>query len=293
MDEAELKAWVRRVAVPHESPDQPDNEKLFWRYYALAGHIIVRTLGAEWFEQHIAPADRPTDHFRGSATEDVPHNRFFSRVVELGELIYNLHTVENFADRLERIRQPDGRGVESGIAELAAGKFFRAHAVMFRFMEESQERDRVKGQEYDIEYATTDGRLGRCEVKCKLQAGDLTANGIKNTLKDAKDQLPKGVGTGIVMVRIPEEWHEDGDAALDELSGFVDGFFESEKTKRISSVVLIQYRTVRLPDQLMAQTMQYADRVNLRCPIRSGLPPIMTPGVHAMRNWKSLTPLVS
>jgi len=161
--------------------------------------------------------------------------------------------------------------VEAGIAELAAGKLFKVNDIPFRFVKESK----VKRADYDIEYATLDSRLGRCEVKCKLQSNDFTVNGIRNILKAAKDQLPKGDGTGIVLLRIPEEWWDPWakPAGLTAVSSAVEEFFAKEKTTRISSVLVLQHRT-DIREGHMAQFLLCKEHPNPHCSIKSGLPPL-------------------
>src|SRR5207249_43042 len=97
------------------------------------------------------------------------HNVFCARVLAFADLLYNLQNVTNVDDRIEAIKN-DGKGVESGLAELGAGRLFRAVNLPFVYVKPQQQ----KTMDYDVEYVRPEGRVGICEVKCKVQSTELT-----------------------------------------------------------------------------------------------------------------------
>lgn len=334
MDENELRAWLQTDYIPKEPAHWRPHQREFYRHYALAERIIRLSLGEDWFQTHIvppelppepvriiepiriaggarrrlihfaspdwfrprkAPAESATEHFRVAGLPHERHIRIVSRVVELAELILNLHGIENFDVRLKEIREANGDGVEAGIATLFAGKVFKLGEMTFRFVRETG----TTGLDYDIEYVRTDGRLGRCEVKCKVKANEFSAAGVRRTLKKARRQLPKGdgVSAGVVFLRIPEEWvpvATDRDA---EVFSAVEEFFRREKTTRITSVIVATSETVVWTLPYWSQVLLSKEVVNPHCPIPSGLslagnddkPPMDSPLIN--RIWKRLLPL--
>jgi hypothetical protein len=238
--------------------------------YLLSGIVINRTLGPEWWELHIAPLERPTGYFRPNPSNPDLYYRFQSRVIELAEMILNLQAVEGFDHRLDSIRS-DQRGIESGIGELMGGRFFRCLGLMFRFVNASGR----KQDDYDIDYVRTDGKFGRCEVKSKLPATELSNATLWETLKSAKSQLPKGQ-TGVVLLRIPEEWIpwsplDVGVARLRTIEEAIRNWFEKQKTTRISSVILLASES-QVQNECVSQVWHFKDYPNINCKDISGLP---------------------
>jgi hypothetical protein len=295
LDRAELRQFYRQ-AVDMVAQATTVRDRATWdlhKCYSLASSVIVNTLGIDWFEEHIAPNVRQVDYFKADPTDTNEYHRFVSRVMELGELILNLHKVTEFEGRLDAIRN-DRRGVEAGIGELMGGRFFKCLGVMFHFLPTSGRRQ----DDYDIEYVRTDGKLGRCEVKSKLQGTELSAGTIKNTLKDAKSQLPRGE-TGVVLLRIPEEWVpwaplEVGVSRLRAVINAVEDWFTKEKTTRISSVVVLSSRT-DMDDKWVYPAWYFQEYRNPSCEVASGLPKMPTnERGHCLPigNWEKITNLV-
>jgi hypothetical protein len=272
LDVAEVRRFFLEDVLPDEKPDWCPETQLHYRCQAIATVIICKTLGTDWFGEHLAPLDRPAYYFKADITDEDGYNRFMMRKMELGELLFNLRKVTAFEDRLDVIRN-DQRGIEAGISELMGGRFFKCHGIMFHFLP-SKGR---KQEDYDIEYVRTDGRLGRCEVKSKLQGTEFSANTIKNSLKEAKKQLPRGE-TGIVLLRIPEvwvPWNDDGVTKLQAVIKAVEEWFAEEKTTRVSSVVVLDSRT-DLFGTMMYQAWYFKEYQNPHCADKSGLPNMPT-----------------
>jgi len=268
LDISAVRRFFVEDALPDEKPGWCPETRLHYRCQAVTTAIICKMLGADWFGEHLAPLDRPAHYFKANITDEDGYNRFMMRKMELGELLFNLHKVTGFDDRLDAIRN-DERGVEAGISELIGGRFFKCHDIMFHFLASKG----CKQEDYDIEYVRTDGRLGRCEIKSKLQGTPFSASTIKNSLKTAKKQLPRGE-TGFVLLRIPEvwvPWNEFGVAKLQAVIECVEDWFVEEKSTRVSSVVVIDSRT-DVFGTMMNQAWYFKEYPNPYCTDKSGLP---------------------
>lgn len=293
INQHELREWVGEAISDARAEGIPTKYPLSWEVYKcriLAGGVAILTMGGEWLEKHIMPFDRPSAYFKADYTDEISGNRFQMRVIELGDLLYNLHRVEGFEDRIAMIRSDD-RGVEGGISELIAGRFFQYRGVPFKFRPTTG----TKGQDYDVEYTRTDGTSGRCEIEAKLQTTEFSSNTIHNSLKHGKDQLPKGE-SGIVFLRTPEEWLTDQDelARLQAILTAVDEWFAKEKTSRVSSVVLGMSRTEFIGSN-MRTLWVFRDCPNPHSRFSSGLPiECVNEYGHAVKlgSWTTMDELV-
>jgi len=288
---AEVRRFFVEDMLPDEKPDWCPETRLHYRCQSVSTAIICKTLGTDWFGAHLAPLDRPALYFKADITDEDGYNRFMMRKMELGELLLNLHNVTAFDERLDAIRN-DQRGIEAGISELIGGRFFKCHDIMFHFLPPKGR----KQEDYDIEYVRTDGKLGRCEIKSKLQGTQFSANTIKNSLTAAKKQLPKGE-TSIVLLRIPEVWvlwNDVGVAKLQAVIKAVEDWFSKEKTTRISSVVVLDSRTDFF-GTMMYPAWYFKEYLNPHCKDKSGLPNMPTNELGhlvPLGNWVKIPDLV-
>jgi hypothetical protein len=280
--------WVNT----EENENWSSTEKYWFRSRVLATIVIGGILGENWFEANLGVknADRPF-YFRTDPENEDTHPRINMRIIELGEMILNLQAVGGFDERIEDLRTAT-RIVETKIGELMGGRFFKQLGIDFCYRSPVGQ----KQADYDIDYVRTDGKLGRCEVKCKEQDGQLSANTIGNTLTKAKKQLPTGE-SGIILLRIPEEWipWRTGLVNLEEVAKSVKTWFESCKTTRVSSVVVFDSRT-DVEDGRVLNDCYYQEFKNKWCNDVSGLPempPENQPCVVASRNWSKLPELLS
>jgi hypothetical protein len=206
-------------------------------------------------------------------------------------MVWNLHDVAGFEERANEIRA-DFRGAETKVSELMAGRFFKQHGIKFAFR---PPRGR-KQDDFDIDYERIDGLTGRCEVKSKLQKTTFSDSTIKNSFKQAKKQLPQD-GTGIVLLRTPEDWVplENGVAKLQAIINAVKDWLETEKTKRISSVVVFDSRTDVI-DSIVHTDCYYKEFKNPYCADGTGLPQnLLSEQMRAdlSANWTRIPELVA
>jgi hypothetical protein len=237
--------------------------------YATACVAILQVLGPAWAEKHIGRSEKASPYFQAKRDDASELLRYMSRATELGELIFNLHGVGGFDERISSIMTDQRSGIESGIAELIAGKFFKVAGVFFQYVVAQRQADGNTPTNPDIEYVAGTNRVEFCEVKCNLQSTDLGEEPIKNILKKAKNQLPKGKA-GIVLLRLPETWFADK-TAMTLIEQAVNGFLTKEKTTRVSSVYVFVSETKLLPRQKMARVFCVKEFQNTHCDRRSGI----------------------
>jgi hypothetical protein len=216
--------------------------KLTCATYSVACCSVLQAFGQDWVERHVGRSGSECQYFKAKKDDQQELARYMARVTELGELIYNLHGVTGFDERIEAIKAEEKTGIESGIAELIAGKFFRISGVMFEYVVTKAQPGRDTPKNPDIEYVAGVGRFESAEVKCNLQTTELDERTIFNTLKGAKGQLPKGKA-GVILLRVPENWLDDMAAGIAVIQAAVDGFIEREKTTRVSSVFVFASET--------------------------------------------------
>ena len=179
--------------------------------------------------------------------------------------------------------------MESGIAELIAGKFLKIANVGFQYVIVKTAAGQNTPKNPDIEYVAGTNRVECCEVKCNLQSTDLNESSIINTLKNAKGQLPKGKA-GIILLRVPENWLTDMSAGTTVIGNAVNNFIQKEKTTRVSSVFVFASETRFLPTDQMARVFEVKEFRNEYCAKSSGITvPHFT---HGIPNWRALESLV-
>jgi hypothetical protein len=116
----------------------------------LATFIAGTVFGNDWFEDVLASEKRPS-YFQTDLRSENTYPRASTRVVELGEMVWNLHTVPGFEERAKDI-QTAGRDVETRIGELMGGRFFKQLEIRFAFRPPKGQ----KREDYDIDYARVD-----------------------------------------------------------------------------------------------------------------------------------------
>jgi hypothetical protein len=276
---------MRRVfdSVRSQIPN-PGKHRRMDDMYCLALVIIDHWLGSQWSDRHVVPDMRRKGYFHTSAEDIGKLARYVLRAIDFAEMLHNLDTTENFQSRLEVIRKANRDGVETGITELTAGKFFKLNGVPFRFVTESGN----KQCDYDIEYRRVDGELGRCEAKCKLDQTAFSVNTIKNTLKEAKSQLPRGEG-GIILLRVPHSWYSSNPQARDgEIDLAVSEFFAKEKTKRLASVFVVVSDFIGVDEPTCKHYLMMSEFRNPHCPTDAGLILRDPDEMMAAGNWTTL-----
>ena len=194
-------------------------------WYPLALRILEYVFGFAWLERHIL--DEPKNGFLArNLASDEGGTMVMHRVTSLAELVANLLPIKGVEAPLEQIASGQ---IESGFAELEAGKLLRTRDIGFRFIWPSG----VKGESFDLEVMFPNGVLVCADTKCKLETEEFSKRGLINTLDGArKRNLPKGHPC-MVIVKIPQAWQVQDQimaGVMDACADFLRG------TKRIVCV---------------------------------------------------------
>ena len=293
--ETELFPVARYFARSHPQ-GKPDVE-------FVAGGIAVEYLRAmvslDWanetlFEQHahVRRSNRGGRVFmKATETAEDEKFRYLQRLVNLAELLLNQRRIAGIQGRIQALRQ--GR-VQSTYSELEVGGMLVRADVRFSY------RDAVgrKGDDYDVEIEAPNGARVPCEAKCKFEGTDLSKGGIRNTLEDARQQLPRGQ-QGIVFLKIPQAWVQQpviASTMKETLSEFLRG------TSRVAAVVQ-RWEVKLLPPDGGALTI-YQRRVDsqpttelspqVRCVLEQVMGPDAAPWIslqqvaaQALQDWHS------
>lgn len=224
--------WLRRInnLLPHRYTDSHTAKA-----YHLAVPALRKVFGGEWSERYVESAT--TGFLRNDRS--TPHSRetHFMRAAILVEMLWNLQDVEGFKECASLIKRGQ---IESTYAVLEIARMLFARNIAFRFVKPTGKR----GESYDLELIYPDGVKACGEAKCKMEDTDITLDTIRESLRMAREQLPKSE-PGIAFIKVPRQWLDDIQFAA-SLTDIANQFFNS--TDRIVSVkyhtAVITFKTV-------------------------------------------------
>jgi hypothetical protein len=167
------------------------------RWVSLGCGVVRAFLTKEWFDQYVMPEGK-----KGVLTIDesapVNRERTLGRIVDFAQVLYNLQHTFGFDECLARLYEGN---IEGTLAELDLGRMLYINRVPFRFIIPTGR----KKSDYDTEILYSNGLIACADAKCKIETTNFTENGIRNVLKDAREQLPNDK-PGIVFVKVPARW---------------------------------------------------------------------------------------
>lgn len=165
--------------------------------FTIALGIVKYFLGNDWIEKHINP-EIPEKGFVRLAKADDPTGYIQSfRIVDLGELLFNLQHIEGFDACVERMKSGPP---EPSIAELDIGRMLYINNHSFRFIIPTGRK------KFDYDFEISFGQWTICaDAKCKISNTAISVNTIINTLHEGREQLPANT-PGALFVKIPQEW---------------------------------------------------------------------------------------
>jgi hypothetical protein len=189
------------------------------RAYGNALAVLVHFLGEEWVRSNLENQRSRSKEFLRTRLDGVYDKEsaeaqlHVSRVIDLGEMIFNSQGIEGFDVCIERLESGD---VESAFAELEVGKILGASKIWFRFVRPFAKQ---KGEDYDLELMFPEGHAACAETKCKVESTQQTAKTVSSALSAARRQLPRHM-PGIIFIKVPEAWvvrERDGRTELAEI----------------------------------------------------------------------------
>jgi hypothetical protein len=180
------------ASFPIEIRDDPTNRTF---YLSLA--VVRHFLGIEWADEHVQ--DNGQSGYVRLNWRDRTQTQIQSfRIVDLGELLFNLQHTDGFDDCISRMRRGD---IEPTYAELDLGRMLFQSEIKFRFVTTSGK----KADDFDIEIFFEDGTTVCADAKCKIEATDFSEQTVLNSLRHARGQFPRNKPS-IVFVKVPPRW---------------------------------------------------------------------------------------
>lgn len=285
-------SFLKRVAdkmqgVPHA--EEP------WAFqYGFCQHVIAGILGAsldsgpiskasfdramDWVFTHIHKRHHETLFLRSSSPTRDEFTVHLWRLTDLAEVLFNLQFVPGIHDSIYQriIKNPEG--FEATMLELEGLRLFRLAQIPFRL------KSQVEGKRnYECDLILSNGLTAPCEMKCKVEGTSISEPAIKEPIKTARKQLPKG-GCGIVLLKIPTEWGFTSETK-DIIDSTVRGVLRS--TTRLAEVIIYQ-RDVFMGKAISAHPIYYRGILNEKSPYFEQLGGSILEGkipVELPRNW--------
>ena len=197
--------------------------------FMMPRYVLGHFFGDQWIRQHLFEKDG----FLKPPTKEVDwlrHQQTGLHGYQLAEALFNLQRIEGFAGIHNRLLKGE---IEPCVGELEAARFLKIRAEKFRFVVPQGKR----GEDYDLE-ALRDTGMICCEAKVKLEADELTEQGVYRSLEDARRRnLPKS-RPGVIFLRIVgNKTNKELQAKARIVDRAVRRLFR--QTKRIVGVVLL------------------------------------------------------
>lgn len=169
---------------------------------ALASAVIRMILGEAWFDKYVMPKGRK-NIFTVDESNNLSTEHSLIKLIDFAEMLYNLQDAPGYDHCINRMREGN---IEGTLAELDMGKLLYINYVPFRFVIPSGNRK----SDYDIEILYSNGIEACADAKCKIDTTEFSESGIRNVLKEARDQLPNN-RPGIIFVKVPRRWLDNPD----------------------------------------------------------------------------------
>lgn len=196
ISEKELKIISEKI-----KEEYPERNKDFYKMF-LSTELLRMLIDNEWVNQTLF------SHHNTLEKKNLDGYNYFkspilgyvwqTRICRLAERVYNLQNVPNFKNIIKDIINGE---VVSRDAEIEVGGHLLSRNIKFEFVIPSN----IKTNDFDIRI--TDPKIN-CEVKHKIESTKISANSLLNTIRSAKQQLPKHEPS-IIFLKIPENWIND------------------------------------------------------------------------------------
>jgi hypothetical protein len=178
--------------IPSGVPGNPQGLRTTVRCFGVMKHFF----GDEWLRAHVVTA-KPSDYLGLDLTSDQAREEKTWRIIELAEMLFNLQSVPGFPSCVAQMQRGQ---IEAAYAELETGKWLQVYDVSFHFNIPKG----VKGEDYDLDIIYPD--VTACaDTKFKFETTDVSADSVRNSLEQARSQLPTD-RPGIIFVKMPAHW---------------------------------------------------------------------------------------
>jgi len=172
------------------------------------------------------------------------------KVVDLGELLFNLQYIDGFDGCIMKLRSGD---IEPALAELDVARLLYINNHLFWFVRPAG----VTGCDFDFMIIYPNGLAAAIEAKCNIDSSQVTPNSIRNSLVNGKKQLPKEA-PGVLVVKLPAQWLIENNFSQEAVKVAVDFLRTTER------IVSVKYYSspYMFEDQTLAQTHAFMEITN-------------------------------
>ena len=247
-------------------------------------NIFLRSSGITTIPEILKPDLEDVRFLKGesvdSRTPRILSNKTIKAIkntMGLANTLYNLQNIRGFEKKVKEYRNEN---VEAFFAELQSAQILRYTGAYLEFPEPAGKR----ALDYDLIAELPNKVVVACDAKCKVESDLHNPNAIVNTIRKARDQLPKNMPT-IVFVKVPESWAESG-KLYSAFSDLIRGALRN--TTRVSAVVVFkaQFRERGNEYKYDMSLKQFQNPQAARPVIN--LQSIFPDSEQDLRHWKSL-----
>jgi hypothetical protein len=249
---------------------------------AMSGDVLKHYLGKQWVIDNVFERSPLDAHLTFGPEDGIERYQFSDRVVALAEMLFHFQLIEGIETRLGSLSTSS---VETSVSELEGAKFLFTSGIPFRFNAPTNQR----GLDFDATIEKS-GAAINCEMKCKVVGTELGVSTIANTLKTARQQVPRNEAA-LVFLKIPEAWVRQpnvGSIVGEALSTFFRG------TKRVAAVLLHWEEWYYGPGPLRARATKFRIEYNPDSPFAAAIrclglqPPGLAPPQHQWTHFVDL-----
>lgn len=218
---------------------------LFHKCFLASKIILEHVFGGKWVSENFDLEDSAL--YKNNLDYRGDERSALDRKIEsvcLAELIISTQSHSQVKPIIERIYQGQ---IEEGFFELEVAGVFAFQNIEFHFNVPSK----IKSKSYDFDVKSYDGVEYQVEVKCKISETVASTNTIKNTLSDARRQLPEN-GNGIIIIKYPQNWIEHG-SFLQIDNNVYENFLRN--TSRVKKIVVFMPWVNFLSDRVQNCTL--------------------------------------
>jgi len=194
----------------------------------LAEEVILSHLGADWYDKHVthASSSRQSRGYLAGVDHPLAAVLYKHREYELARRLYQFQSFAWFDDLLSKLSNAPLSGVAFELDVIWALQTVSPH------VEGREEHGELgRGNNFDV-VALWPGGAIPIEAKAKDDSTPFSAGTVRNTIKQAASQLPRG-DRGLIFLRIPFVWVGPG---LEER--YVDAAVEGmRQTSRVAAIV--------------------------------------------------------
>lgn len=235
-----------------------------------AREIVCFLLGHDWWVrnvwQEMGQAARRMEYLRLDMKTERAPTESVDRLISLADSLFAVQHSKGFDFKLDELRamSPEQPNVvlEDIAIELEVAKLLVRSGHEIEFVEPKKDQ---RGQDFDLRLTLRTGENANVEIKCKREETPVNAKSLRNSLRDLRGQLPKGIA-GVGFVRLPYEWVAD-DGFADEVRSVLEGFFRN--TGRVNAVVFVWEEWLDLGDGALARAQKFRIELNPNpaCPL--------------------------